>query len=116
MIQASEDLSVAELFAEREERRRRDQEAAERFQRRKEEELAAFKQRLANVDLVDEMIPAQLARIKNAFERGESELMVASFPSTSVLMAAAQWSMPASRQSISQARKRPGRQSSPTGC
>jgi hypothetical protein len=30
--------------------------------------------------LVDEMVPAQLARIKNAFERGESELMVASFP------------------------------------
>ena len=35
MTQASEDLSVAKLFAEREERRRRDQEAAERFQRRK---------------------------------------------------------------------------------
>jgi hypothetical protein len=80
MIQASKDLSVAELFAEREERRRRDQETAERFQRRKEEELAAFKQRLEDVHLVDEMIPAQLARIKNAFERGESELMVASFP------------------------------------
>jgi hypothetical protein len=80
MIQASEDLSVAKLFAEREERRHGDQEAAERFQRHKEEELAAFKQRLENVQLVDEMIPAQLARIKNAFDRGESELMVASFP------------------------------------
>ncbi len=80
MTQASEDLSVAKLFAEREERQRHDQEAAERFQRRKKEELTAFKQRLENVQLVDELIPAQLARIKNAFERGESELMVASFP------------------------------------
>ena len=80
MTQASEDLSVAKLFAEREERRRRDQEAAERFQRRKEEELAAYKQRLDNVHLVDEMIPAQLERLKHAFERGESDLMVASFP------------------------------------
>jgi hypothetical protein len=80
MPQASEDLSVAKLFTERDARRRHDQEAAERFQRRKEEELTAFKQRLENVQMVNEMIPAQLARIKNAFERGESELMVASFP------------------------------------
>jgi hypothetical protein len=80
MAEASGDLSVAELFRQREERRRRDQKAAERFQHRKEEELSTFKQRLEDVHLVDEMIPAQLARIKNAFERGESELMVASFP------------------------------------
>ena len=33
-----------------------------------------------NVHLAEEMIPAQLARLKHAFERGESELMVASFP------------------------------------
>ena len=52
MTQASEDLSVAKLFAEREERRRRDQEAAERFQRRKEEELATYTQRLENVHCV----------------------------------------------------------------
>ena len=80
MTQTSEDLSVAKLFAEREERRRRDREVAERFQHRKEEELAAHRQRLENVHLVDDMIPAQLERLKHAFERGESELMVASFP------------------------------------
>jgi uncharacterized protein YhaN len=80
MTQASENLSVVKLFAEREERRRRDQEAAERFQRRKEEELVAYKQRLENIKLVDGMIPAQLEHLKQAFERGESELMVASFP------------------------------------
>jgi len=80
MTQTPEDLSVAKLFAEREERRRRDREVAERFQHRKEEELAAHRQRLENVHLAEEMIPAQLERLKHAFERGESELMVASFP------------------------------------
>ena len=79
MTQTAEDLSVAKLFAEREERRRRDREVAERFQHRKEEELAAHRQRLENVHLAEEMIPAQLERLKHAFERGESELMVASF-------------------------------------
>ena len=46
MPQASEDLSVAALFAERDARRRNEQDAAERLRRRKEEELATFKQRL----------------------------------------------------------------------
>jgi hypothetical protein len=74
------DLSVAGLFAERDSRRRRDQEAAEQLQRRKEEELAAFRQRLENFQLTDEIIRSGLDRIKRAFERGESELMLASFP------------------------------------
>lgn len=81
MPEASEDLSVAALFAEREGRHRRDQEAAEQLQRRQQEELAAYKQRLENFHLVDQMVPVQLQRLKHAFERGESELMVASFPS-----------------------------------
>ena len=54
MPQASEALSVAALFAEREARRRSEQEAAERLQRRKEEELTAYKQRLENFHLVDD--------------------------------------------------------------
>jgi hypothetical protein len=74
-------LSVTALFAERDARRRRDQEAAEQLQRRREEELAAFRQRLQDFQLTDEAIHAGLNRIKNAFERGETELMVASFPS-----------------------------------
>ena len=80
MPQASEAVSVAALFAEREARRRSEQEAAERLQRRNEEELAAYKQRIENFHLVDDMVPGQLERLKRAFERGESELMVASFP------------------------------------
>ena len=117
MTQASEDLSVAKLFAEREERRRRDQEAAERFQRRKEEELATYTQRLENVHLVDEMIPAQLERLKHAFERGESELMVASFPCDFCTDGGRAVINAGEPPSTSQPRKkRPGRQSSPTGC
>jgi hypothetical protein len=73
-------LSVAALFAERDARRRHDQEAAEQLQRRKEEELAAFKQRLDNFQLTDEIIQSGLDRIKRVFERGETELMIASFP------------------------------------
>lgn len=74
-------LSVASLFAEREAQRRRDREAAEQLQRRKEEELAAFRHRLENFKLTDEIIQSGHDRIRRAFERGESELMIASFPS-----------------------------------
>jgi len=75
-------LSVTGLFAERDERRRRDQEAAEQLQRRKEEELADFRRRLDNFQLTDEIIASGLNRIKGAFERGETEIMISSFPST----------------------------------
>ncbi len=73
-------LSVAGLFADRDARRRSDQEAAEQLQRRKEEELAAFRQRLENFQLTDDVIKSGLDRIRRAFERGESELMFSSFP------------------------------------
>src|SRR4051812_14369534 len=75
-------LSVSALFAERDAVRRLDQRAAEQLQRRKEEELAEFKQRLDNFQLTDEVIKAGLDRIKRAFERGETELMFSSFPSS----------------------------------
>jgi hypothetical protein len=75
-------LSVAALFAERDALRRRDREAEEQLQRRKEEELVEFKKRLDNFKLTDEVIQSGLDRIKRAFERGETELMVASFPSS----------------------------------
>jgi hypothetical protein len=74
-------LSVTGLFAERDARRRRDQEATEELQRRKEEELAEFRKRLDNFQLTDAIIQSGLDRIKRAFERGETELMIASFPS-----------------------------------
>jgi hypothetical protein len=74
-------LSVNSLFAERDARRRRDQEALEELQRRKEEELVAFRQRLDDFQLTDAIIQSGLDRIRRAFERGETELMISSFPS-----------------------------------
>jgi hypothetical protein len=74
-------LSVTSLFAERDARRRRDQEALEELHRRKEEELVAFRKRLDSFQLTDTIIQAGLDRIKRAFERGETELMISSFPS-----------------------------------
>jgi len=74
-------LSVATLFAERDASRRRDKESAEVLQRRKEEELAEYRKRLDNFKLTDDIISAGLARIRRAFEHGETELMFSSFPS-----------------------------------
>jgi hypothetical protein len=74
-------LSVSALFAEREARLRHDKEAEEQLRRRKEEELAEFRKRLDNFKLTDEIIQSGLDRIKRAFERGETELMIAAFPS-----------------------------------
>ena len=75
-------LSVSTLFAERDARRRHDQEAMEHLQQRKEEELAEFRKRLDNFQLTDAIIHSGLDRIRHAFERGETELMFASFPSS----------------------------------
>jgi hypothetical protein len=75
-------LSVTALFAERDARRLRDKEAEEQLQRRKEEELATFRKRLDNFQLSQEVIQSGLDRIRRAFERGETELMIASFPSS----------------------------------
>lgn len=75
-------LSVSALFAEREARRRQDSEAAEHLQQRKEEELAEFRKRLDSFQLTDTIIRSGHDRIRHAFERGETELMFASFPSS----------------------------------
>jgi hypothetical protein len=75
-------LSIAAMFAEREAQRERDREEAEQLQRRQQEELAAFKKRLAEFELTHERVEAALNRVKRAFERGETELMLTAFPST----------------------------------
>ena len=75
-------LSVTGLFAERDAQRRRDREAEEELHRRQEEELVEFRKRLDNFQLTDGIIESGLNRIKRAFERGETELMISSFPST----------------------------------
>ena len=75
-------LSVSALFAERDAQRHRDKEADELMQRRKDEELAEFRKRMDNLELTDAIIQSGLDRIKRAFERGETELMISSFPSS----------------------------------
>src|ERR1700756_1086617 len=75
-------FNVAALFDERDMRRRQDKEAGEQLARREDEEREAFRQRLENFQLTDEHIQTVQQRIKHAFERGETELMFASFPSS----------------------------------
>jgi hypothetical protein len=75
-------LSLAAMFAEREVQRRKDRDEEQHLKQRHQEELAAFKKRLNEFELTNERVEAALNRIKRAFERGESELMLASFPSS----------------------------------
>src|SRR5581483_6412044 len=69
-------LSVAALFAECEDRRRRDREAEEQLRRKQQEELAEFKKRLDTFQLTDTHVQTLIDRIRRAFERGETELML----------------------------------------
>ena len=75
-------LSVAALFAERDALRHRDKQAEEQLHRQRAEELVEYRKRLDNFKLTDEIIQSGLDRIKRAFERGETELMFSSFPSS----------------------------------
>ena len=81
MSGSSDLLTVAALFGEREARRQRDREAAEQLQQRRNEELVQFRQRLENFQLTDDIIKSGMDRIRRAFERGETELMISAFPS-----------------------------------
>lgn len=73
-------LSVAGLFAAREARRRQDREAEEQLKQRKEEALLDFRQRMETFEVTDERVQAVFKRIEDAFERGETELMLTAFP------------------------------------
>jgi hypothetical protein len=73
-------LSVAALFADRDARHQQDKTAEEKLHRKEKEELAQFKERLDKFQLTDEIIQLFLDRIRRAFERGEAELKLTSFP------------------------------------
>ncbi len=73
-------LSISALFADRDAKRRREREQEEQLRRRKEEELAAYRQRLEDFRVTDEHRQTIVARIRRAFEKGDTELMLASFP------------------------------------
>ena len=74
-------FSVAALFADRDARRRREQEAEEQLKRKQQEELTEFKKRLDNFQLTDDRVQVVLDRVKRAFDQGETELLLTSFPS-----------------------------------
>jgi hypothetical protein len=75
-------LSVKALFAERAARQAREHDQETQLLRRKEEEMAAFRKRLETFKVQPEHIIAVNERIRRAFERGETELMLTSFPSS----------------------------------
>jgi hypothetical protein len=75
-------LSVADLFAQKEARRRQEKAAEEQLKRKQREELSDFKRRLDEFQVTPEHVTAVLDRIRRAFERGETELMLTSFPSS----------------------------------
>lgn len=74
-------FSVSSLFADRERKRVQEKEAEEKLARGKEEERETFRTRLENFELKQETIDAVKFRITRAFERGENELLLVSFPS-----------------------------------
>ena len=74
-------FSVAALFAERAKARHADQQAEEQLKRRQQEELDTFKARLESFEVTPAHVDAVYSRIRRAFERGETELMITSFPS-----------------------------------
>jgi hypothetical protein len=75
-------LSVAGMLAERDARRRREKAAEEQLRRKQEEEVTEFKKRLDNFALTQEAVDLVMDKIKRAFDRGETELMISSFPSS----------------------------------
>ena len=74
-------LSVAELFAEREAHERQEREAEERLKQKEKEKNEEYRKRLDTFEFTEQIKADILFRIKQAFSRGESELMLISFPS-----------------------------------
>ncbi len=74
-------LSVQALAAERDARRRREQELETQLKRAEAERLAHFKKRLDTFQVTDAHRRTVIDKIRRAFDQGETEIMVASFPS-----------------------------------
>jgi len=74
-------FSVASLFAERDAQRQRERDAEEQLKRKEQEELAAFRKRLEDFHLTEDRVRVVLDRVRRAFNQGETELLLTSFPS-----------------------------------
>ncbi len=75
-------LSVRGLAAERDARRQREQETERQLKRAEAERLADFKKRLDTFQITDAHRRMVIDKIKRAFDQGETETMIASFPSS----------------------------------
>jgi len=75
-------LSVAQLIAEREARRAQEKEAQEQLAHKEEEDLAKFRMRLDEFQMTEAYAQTLMQRVRRAFEHGEPELMIVSFPSS----------------------------------
>ncbi|CAH2603977.1 conserved protein of unknown function [Rhodovastum atsumiense] len=75
-------LSTTTLFTEREARLRKEKEAEEHLRQQAAEELADYKRRLDTFQMTEAHREIVVNRIRRAFERGETELMLVSFPSS----------------------------------
>jgi hypothetical protein len=74
-------LSVSDMFAARAARQQHEHEQEMQLKHREEEEMATFRKRLETFELTDMHRVAVIERIKRAFERGDTELMLTAFPS-----------------------------------
>lgn len=72
--------SVATLFAEREARLRHEKMVAEQLVRKHREELEEYRKRLDSFELTETFANGLISRIRSAFQDGENELLVTSFP------------------------------------
>jgi hypothetical protein len=75
-------LSVDSLFAERDARRSREREAEQNLKQQEKEHEAEYRKRLEAFEMTDALRQTFIHRIKHAFERGDTEVMLASFPSS----------------------------------
>lgn len=75
-------LTVLGLLAERDTRRRHEQEVERDLKRQSDEQLAGFRQRLETFEVTEHHRQMIQNKIKQAFDQGESEIMFASFPSS----------------------------------
>jgi hypothetical protein len=74
-------FSVASLFDDREKTRRREAEDEARLKQKNDEELAAFRKRLDEFTLTEANVQAVMDRVRRAFNRNETELLLTRFPS-----------------------------------
>ena len=76
------ELSVKELVAERDARRQREEETERQLKQQEQEHLADYRKRLETCEFTEANRHAVMDKIRRAFDQGQTEVMVTSFPSS----------------------------------